>query len=190
MGDLFIEDKEFIGVDYSSNKLPKADYENCIFTGCNFASGFLDNQNFMECEFIDCDLTNTNIKHTIFKETVFKGSKLVGLHFEDCDDLLLSVQFFSCNLTLASFIGLSLKGTPFMDCILREVDFSEANLSQAQFDACQLERAIFYRTQLHGANFVTSFNLDIDPEQNQLKKTKFSKDNLIGLLKKYDIVVT
>ncbi len=186
----FIADKEYKGEDYSQNPLPKADYENCVFTNCNFAGGFLDNQNFMECEFVDCDLTNTNIKHTIFKETLFHDSKLVGLRFEDCNDLLLSVQFQSCNLTLASFFGLSLKDTPFKDCVLLEADFSEANLSQARFDVCQLEKALFHRTQLHETDFTTSFNLDIDPEQNHLKKTKFSKDNLIGLLKKYDIVVT
>ncbi|SHG73418.1 pentapeptide repeat-containing protein [Flagellimonas flava] len=186
----FIADKKYKGEDYSQNPLPRADYENCVFTNCNFAGGFLDNQNFMECEFVDCDLTNTNIKHTIFKETVFRGSKLVGLRFEDCNDLLLSMRFQSCNLTLASFFGLSLQGTHVVDCLLVETDFSEADLSQALFDQCNLEKALFHRTLLYQTDFTTSFNLDIDPEQNQLKKTQFSKENLIGLLKKYDIVVT
>ena len=185
----FISDKTFENQDFSQTRLEKGEYENCVFVGCNFSEGYLDNQNFMECEFVQCDLTNANIKYTIFKEIVFKGCKMVGLHFEDCNDLLLSVQLEGCNLTLCSFYGLSLKSTPFHDCILLEVDFTETDLSKAVFSHCNLEKTIFEQTNLSGANLSSSFNLNMDPERNQLRKTRFSKDNLVGLLKKYDIVV-
>ena len=42
---------------------------------------------------------------------------------------------------------------------------------------------------LDKANFINAINFTIDPTTNSLKKAKFHKDGLIGLLKKYDIVV-
>ncbi|MBS9462817.1 pentapeptide repeat-containing protein [Flagellimonas sp. 389] len=189
MHNLFVADKEFLGVDYTQHRLPKGDYENCVFKNCNISKGYLDNQNFMECEFVDCDLTNVNVKHAIFKESIFKDSKLIGLRFEDCNDFLLSVQFENCNLTLASFYQVGLKATSFLECDLTEVDFTETDLNKAVFSNCNLEKAIFFQTKLDEANLSTSFNFNIDPEKNSLKKTKFSKDGLVGLLKKHEIKI-
>ena len=186
----FIADRTFVNEDFTSSRLEKGDYENCVFEGWLFKEGYLDNQNFMECEFVNCDLTNSNIKHTIFKETSFKGCKLTGLRFEECNHLLLSIRFEDCNMTLTSFNGLALKGTFFSNCILQESDFTDSDLSFAQLPYCNLKKAIFENTVLHQTDFTESIEIDIDPALNQLKKTKFSKENVIGLLKKYDIVVT
>ncbi|KQC30338.1 pentapeptide repeat-containing protein [Flagellimonas eckloniae] len=190
MSNSFIADKTFDNQDYSETRLKKADYENCIFKNCKFSNGFLDNQNFMECQFLECDLTNANVKHTIFKECLFTSSKLMGLRFEDCNDFLLAVEFENSDLSFASFFQLSIKNTPFKDCKLIETDFTEADLTLSTFTNCNIDRAIFNQTILEKADFRTSFNFDIDPQQNKLKKARFSKENLIGLLKKHDIVVT
>ncbi|UII77334.1 pentapeptide repeat-containing protein [Flagellimonas sp. HMM57] len=189
MKDSFIADQEFVGIDYTKNRLPKADYENCIFTNCTFTNAYLDNQNFMECEFVACDLTNANISHTTFKESLFKDSKLIGLRFEDCNEFLLSVQFDNCNLHLTSFYQVGLKGTLFSGCSLLETDFTGTDLTSAKLQNCNLEKAIFFQTILEGADLSTSFNYTIDPEKNQLKKAKFSKNGLSGLLKKYEIKI-
>lgn len=186
----FIADQEYEGQDYSKNPLPKAEYEHCIFRNCKFSDGFLDNQTFMECEFVECDLTNANIKHTTFKECHFKGSKLVGLRFEDCNTLFLSMKFEGCNLSFASFYELTIPQTYFKDCTLEETDFTQTNLIASSFDHCNLNKTIFHQTVLEKVDFRTAFNLSINPEQNQLKKTRFSKESCLGLLKKYDIVIT
>lgn len=185
----FIADQTFKGKDYTQNRLPKADYENCVFKGCDFANGYLDNQNFMECKFVDCNLSNANIAHTIFKEVIFSHSKLIGLKFEDCNDFLMDFSFQDCILNFSSFYGLKLKSQRFMDCKLEGVDFTEATLVQAQFAKCDLQGAIFSATVLENADFRTARNFNIDPERNRLKKAQFSKEGAIGLLKKYDIVV-
>ncbi|WP_108424011.1 pentapeptide repeat-containing protein [Flagellimonas amoyensis] len=186
----FIFDQLFEKQDFCTVPLAKGEYENCIFRGCRFSDAFLDNQNFMECTFEECDLTNANITHTIFKETFFKGCKLVGLRFEDCNDFLMSVRFEGCNLTLASFNDLSLKETPFIDCTLTQTDFTGADLSRSTFPGCTMENTLFHTTNLEGADLSSALGFDIDPSINTLKKCKFSKEGLIGLLKKYDIVVT
>ena len=45
------------------------------------------------------------------------------------------------------------------------------------------------QTILEKADFRTAKNYSIDPEQNRLKKAKFSLSGVVGLLRKYDIVV-
>jgi uncharacterized protein YjbI with pentapeptide repeats len=102
---------------------------------------------------------------------------------------LLSLSFDHCSLILASFYQLQLKKIEFTECKLIEVDFTEANLSNAQFKGCDLDKAIFEKTNLEGADLSTAINYKFDPEQNRLRKAKFSKDGVVGLLGKYDIVV-
>ena len=78
----------------------------------------------------------------------------------------------------------------FYNCKLHQTDFTDAHLKQAKFLDCDLENAIFENTNLEQADFTSAINFSIDPSVNSLKKTRFDKDGLIGLLKKYDIVVT
>lgn len=49
--------------------------------------------------------------------------------------------------------------------------------------------AVFENTNLEKADFTTSYNYDIDPEKNRMKKAKFLQNGLHGLLLKYDLVV-
>ncbi|WP_350289188.1 pentapeptide repeat-containing protein [uncultured Croceitalea sp.] len=185
----FITDKHFRKEDYTKTRLDRAEYEECIFETCQFQNGFLDNQNFTTCEFLACDLSNTNIKHTIFNDVLFKECKLIGLRFEDLNDSLLSVKFDNCQLDFASFFKLRLKNTVFNDCSLLEVDFTETDLTNSSFPNCNLEKAIFKSTILNKADLTSALNLTLNPESNQLKKARFGKESVLGLLKKYDIVI-
>jgi hypothetical protein len=49
--------------------------------------------------------------------------------------------------------------------------------------------AIFSQTNLEKADFTTAFNYQIDPEQNRMKKARFSPEGIAGLLVKYKIVI-
>ena len=185
----FVADTTFEGQDYREKRLPKGDYENCTFINCKFQNGYLDNYHFVDCEFVDCDLTNANVAHSQFNVVVFKKCKLVGVHFENCDPLFLSLRFYECNLELASFYELELPNTLFDSCVLQQTDFVGAVLTQAKFPNCNLEGAQFEGTALQKADFTTALNFTIDPTKNQLQKARFQSHGLIGLLKKYDIVV-
>ena len=127
------------------------------------------------------------IMATGFQEVKFKNCKLLGLHFENCNDFLFSVDFEGCNLNLASFYQRKIKKIRFIDCTLVETDLSEADLNMAIFDNCDLSGAIFDRTNLEKADFRTSYNFTIDPEKNSLKKARFSRSELSGLLDKYKL---
>lgn len=51
----------------------------------------------------------TKINNKVFNDIEFKNSKLLGLHFDDCNDLLMTLDFENCRLNMASFYRLSLK---------------------------------------------------------------------------------
>ncbi|PCJ98015.1 MAG: hypothetical protein COA50_03540 [Flavobacteriaceae bacterium] len=189
MNNKFVEDIDYKGENYSTTRLKKGEYEHCTFINCNFSNANLTNSSFMECEFIDCNLSNANVTATSFKEVFFKDCKLLGVHFDQCNDFLLAFNFEDCTLSLSSFYQLKLKKTRFKNCNLEEVDFVEVDVTEAIFDNCNLNRAIFENTILVKADLRTSYNFSIDPENNRIKKAKFSKEGISGLLEKYDIVI-
>ena len=127
--------------------------------------------------------------NTVFNNVKFKNSKMLGLHFEDCNQFLLTVSFEDCNLNLSSFYKVNLKRTVFRNTSLNEVDFTESDLSNASFDNCNLLLATFVNAVLEKADLRTAFNYSIDPEINKIKKARFSTNGIAGLLNKYDIVI-
>ena len=185
----YIQDKKFEKEDLTTNEFAIADYENCIFTNCDFSNADLSQRVFLECEFNSCNLSTANLLKTGLKNVKFKDSKLLGLHFENCDPFLFEVDFDTCFLKLSSFYKLRLKKTRFKNSDLTEVDFTEAELANSLFDNCDLGGARFERTILEKADLRTSRNYSIDPEINKIKKAKFSIYGIAGLLNKYDIEI-
>lgn len=184
-----IEGEDFNREDYTIRGITPANYENCTFTGCNFSETDLTEVKFIECTFEGCDLSMAKLKGTAFQEVVFKNCKLLGLRFDECKDFLLSFSFEGCILSYASFYKLKIKNTQFADCNLEQVEFVEADLTNAVFGNCNLSLAVFERTVLDAADLRTAYNFSIDPENNRVKKAKFSMQNIVGLLDKYGIVV-
>src|SRR6476659_8923754 len=170
----YIEDQNFANKDFSTIPLPVAVYENCQFSHCNFHN---------------CNLAASNFSKTVFRDVVFKDSKLVGLHFENCDSFLISMAFENCNLQLSSLYGLKLKKTHFNNCMLHEVDFTDADFSGTSFNNTDLSNASFYNTNLEGADLRTASNYAIDPEVNRIQRARVSINGLPGLLLKYKIRV-
>lgn len=187
MNNAFVSDQTFKNQNYAQTRLPKGEYENCVFMGCDFSNGYLDNQNFTECEFIDCNLSNANIAHTVFNDVSFSLCKMIGLKFETLNAFLLSFSFNSCTLNLSSFYQMQLKNMRFVECKLIETDFAETNLTKALFDNCDMKNTVFENSILLEADLRTAYNLNLDPEKNRIKKAKFSKVGALGLLTKYGI---
>jgi uncharacterized protein YjbI with pentapeptide repeats len=127
---------------------------------------------------------------TVLQDIKFEGCKLVGLHFEDCNDFILSFSFNDCQLNYSTFYKSKIKKTIFKNSILIQVDFTEADLTEVVFENCNLEQTIFNNTVIEKTDFRTAYNFSIDPEMNKIRKTRFSSDGLSGLLDKYDIEVS
>lgn len=164
-----ISDIHFIGLDFSKADFSRKNFQNCIFEKCN--------------------LSNIKIKDTTLNDVDFIACKVMWLKFVDITQLLSHFNFSDCSISLCSFYGLKLKGISFQDCRIIETDFSNAYLENAKFSYCDLEKSSFVRCNLSHADFTGSYNFAIDPTLNKFRKTKFSRENSIGLLQHLDIEI-
>ena len=185
----YIEDKVFEQIDFGEDALQVADYDNCQFINCNFSNSYLSSVNFSECTFQGCNLSMTKLLDTVFNDVKFIDCKMLGLHFEQCNQFLFTTYFEDCNLNLSSFYKVNLKKTTFRNSSLNEVDFTETDLTSAVLENCNLLLAAFVKTILEKADLRTAYNYSIDPELNRIKKAKFSANGIVGLLNKYNIII-
>ena len=90
-------------------------------------------------------------------------------------------------MNYASFYGLKIPKTKFIECMIVEADFKETNLKEAVFANCDLSGSMFENTNLQAADLRDNAEISLDPEMNQITGAKFSLENLPGLLQKYNI---
>jgi uncharacterized protein YjbI with pentapeptide repeats len=185
----YIQGKKFDKIDFGQTPLAKGEYEACTFQNCDFANSTLAGIQFSDCSFLACNLSMTNISKTSFRDVTFKDCKMLGLHFETCNEFGFALSFDTCLLDHSVFYKRKLKKTTFKNSTLKEVDFAECDLSQATFVNCDLKGATFDNTLLEKADFRSSFHYSIDPSTNRIKKAKFSWPGVAGLLEKYDIEI-
>jgi fluoroquinolone resistance protein len=169
--------------------LTKGEYENCTFQNCDFSNYDFSDFKFVECLFEDCNLSLLKLNNTVFRDVKFCACKMLGLHFENCNTFGLALSFDNCLLNHTSFYQIKIKNTYFANSQLEACDFTEAELSQSVFENCNLLHAIFDQSNLEKCDFRTAVYYVIDPENNRIKKAKFSAIGLHGLLHKYDIEI-
>jgi len=183
----YIEDKLFDRIKFKEAALEKGEYENCVFKQCDFSNTNLSEFKFSNCEFISSNLSLAVLTKTAFRDVTFNECKILGLHFENCNEFGLSFTFESCQLNHSSFYKTKIKKTIFKNSLLKEVDFTECDLTASIFENCDLNNATFDNTIIEKVDFRTAFNYSINPELNRIKKAKFSIEGISGLLSKYDI---
>ncbi len=184
-----IEDRTFDNIDYTNKSLANTIYTNCVFNYCNFTKTDISYASFEDCTFNICIFSETTVNLTRFKNVFFNETKMMGFHFNNCKEFLFELRFKNCPLDYASFFEKKMRNTFFTDCSLKEVDFAKADLTMATFANSDLQDAIFDETILEKADFRTAIHFRIDPQQNKIKKAKFSHLGLEGLLIKYGIEV-
>ncbi len=189
MESLYVSDQTFKNESFVFPYLKPGEYENCRFVQCNFTGSDISKIAFIDCVFESCNLSNVKLNKTNFRDASFKDCKMLGLHFETCNQLVLSVALDSCELDHSSFYKTKMKKTNFLNCRMHEVDFTECDLSGAVFNNCDLQNAVFASSNLEKTDFSTSYNYTLDPDNNRLKKTKFSAQGALGLLSKHDIII-
>ncbi len=113
------ENEIFKEIDYTKNKLARDEYEKCAFMNCNFNNTDLSSVIFRDCEFDNCDFSLAKMKSTELNNIKFSNCKLLGVHFDDCNDFLLSFSFKPCLLKPSTFYNLNLNLTKFDNCNLQ-----------------------------------------------------------------------
>lgn len=129
------------------------------------------------------------MNNTSWRDVQFVECKMTGADFTN-SSTFSSFHFRKSHLQYASFVGMKLwlSKAQFI-CNLQEAYFDEANLSSALFDRCDMERAEFTKTNLEKADLSTSYHFDINPNTNRIRKARFSKTELEGLLRSFGIQV-
>jgi len=189
MNTSFTENRKFEKIDFRETELPAGSYEECQFLNCNLNNVDLSGMIFVSCTFDGCDASLVKLKNTSLQEVKFVNCKLLGVQFSDCRKFLLELDFENCMIKLSLFSGMKLKNRHFKNCNLQEADFSEADLSGTFFENCDLLQSTFFHTNLEKANFTSAFNYSINPENNRLRKARFSIPGVIGLLDTYGIEI-
>jgi fluoroquinolone resistance protein len=184
-----IQDRSFSGLLWSGRQMKDEIYENCIFENCDFSDGV-----FSFCKFVECVFTNTNLSMAKFtgclmNDIRFDNCKLLGINFSDCNDSLFSVKFIGSLIDYCSFAKKKMMKTVFQDSSVKNVDFSECDLTKSMFSNCDLLNSVFYKTILKEADLLTASNYTIDPEMNSIRRAKFSVGGVAGLLNKYEISI-
>jgi len=165
----------------------RGEFYNCTFRGCDFDAAELSAASFSDCVFEGCNLSMAKVDGTRLQGVSFRNCKVLGVDFSLCGDFAFSVKFEQCNLHLASFWSMTMKNTPFIGCDLIETNFTQCDLSRAIFKDSDLSEAIFSGTNLERADFRGARNFAIDPADNRVKKAKFSRAELAGLLYQFDL---
>jgi len=181
------ESMEFTHETHGKQELAIAEYE-----GCKFSNLDLSNRDFSRYRFIDCVFKDCNLSLSLFNDTLFNGieinnGKMIGVHFDYFKKFGLSIKFNNCNLTDGIFYAMDLRNMRFRQCTLHGVDFSDANLEGLNLSECDLLDSKFDNSVLVKADLSTAINYTIDPNKNNIKKTRFAQAGLAGLLLHYDI---
>lgn len=181
------ENKTFDKIVFSEKELKNRSFEDCNFSNCDFSNSHLNTNLFINCKFTSCNMGMAKLNNASLRDVFFKDSKLIGISFHECKDFLFQVSFENCVLDYTSFMGKKMAKTKFIDCSIKNANFSNTDLSDAIFQNCNLSGTIFEKTQLKNCDFRTAYNYALDPELNFIKKAKFSRNGLEGLLGKYGI---
>jgi fluoroquinolone resistance protein len=189
MEQVFVEEQTFNKIDFTQETFKKGEYEHCTFVACDLSKSDLSEIIFLDCEFSRCNLSLVKLSQTALRNVKFKDCKMLGINFENCNEFGFSIYFEGCTLDRASFNRSKLKKTVFKNSNLQAVDFTQSDLSFCTFEDCDLTDAIFKNTNIERADLRTAINYSIDPELNRIKKAKFSRSGIAGLLDKYDIEI-
>ena len=187
---------EYTGKTFKKLTLSHADirsieFTECRFIGCEFQEAIFRGCRFVDCEFRTCDLRMLDVTDSSFRDVRFEESQAIAIDWTGAAwgkaGLLNKIGFTRSVLNYSTFVGLSLPELNLIDCLARDVDFSEADISGAKLNKTDLERSRFWNTNLTGADLTGAFNYTIDPTNNTLKQARFSLPEAMSLLYNLDI---
>jgi uncharacterized protein YjbI with pentapeptide repeats len=184
-----MEDQRIEGISYAEGEIIQETFDYCTFVKCNFTKTQVALCLFNDCSFVDCNLSMTDFNQSTLNNVSFKNCKILGVSFGKCHDFIFEVSFDNCVLDYSSFEKRKMPKTSFLRSSLKGTDFGLADMKQCRFVESDLTEAIFYNTNLQEADFSTAYNYTIDPDENNIKKARFSREGLTGLLYKYNIII-
>nr|WP_180202951.1 pentapeptide repeat-containing protein [Pseudomonas sp. SbOxS1]NYU02528.1 pentapeptide repeat-containing protein [Pseudomonas sp. SbOxS1] len=186
----------FVGVDLGELDLSRLDFSDCTFERCqighaDFTAAQLENTLWVGCrgtlvnwssarvtdsQFRSCDLNNSTWYCSTLSQVHFEGCKLTGANFSSASTLGLS--FNDCLLVSSALTGIS-----FYKSTLRNLDFSDADLSDCDFrEAVFIEGGSLSHTRVNGAKFFNADLREVNLQGLHLKNAQQFKGAIISKL--------
>ena len=179
-------DEIFENINLQEEILESKEFDNCTFKNCIFAETTFQYCKFITCSFENCDLSLLKVKSSVFNDVRIKECKAIGIDWSLCDKLF-AVTFDSSNINMSSFYSVNLIHSKIISCLANEVDFSQSNLEVVDFQDTDLLHSTFNNTNLKCTDLSMARNYLIDPEFNNLKKTKVSIHEATSFLQFLDL---
>ena len=181
-------EEQFVGLIITGEWIRSKEFEDCRFESCRFTECNFFECAFLECRFEDCLMSATQVSGCSFIDAQFTECKLVGIDWTQGSNVR-GLVFSKCTLDYSVFSPLKLKGLKLLNCVCKEADFREADLTDGNFEGTDFDRSVFSQTNLTNANFEEARNYSIDPRVNVLKRAKFSMPEAMSLLKSFDVTI-
>lgn len=186
-------DVTFTGLHYEDQTIRGQTFIECRFRDCVFREVVFHECAFHDCRFEKCDLSLAKVPGVSFAGTHFEACKLIGVDWTVARWAKFGFKrpftFHACALNYSFFSGLKLPQVHFTDCIIKEADFSDTDLTGAVFTGSDLRDSHFVDCDLAKADFIGATNYAIDVTRNHLKKTKFALPEAVALLRGLDIIL-
>lgn len=82
----YITEKKYEKLNFKIRPLIKGEFEACYFSDCDFSEAELSEVIYTDCEFVRCNLSMAKLYRTSFRDVKFNDCKMLGLHFEECNE--------------------------------------------------------------------------------------------------------
>ncbi|MCP3103395.1 pentapeptide repeat-containing protein [Myxococcus sp. K15C18031901] len=179
------EEEAFENETFSDLLLDGADLGGKEFYRCTFRNVQLQSSRWKEsqledCVFEGCNLTRSNVLALRLRGARFEGSKLMGIDWTGVASNP-EMHFEECGLQYDSFVGFSLRKTPFLRCVCKEANFFDMDLTESDFSETDLTGSNFRGCTLTRVTFSGTQGLVLDPARNRLKDTRVPPETAMAL---------
>lgn len=149
-----LEGFSFRGGSAAGQMLERAEYKNCIFTGCRFTGAEMSGAWFRDIVFQNCDLSGARLLDATLQKVRLNGCKLSGTNLGGA--FLSDVQVEECSAPSVVFSEATLKNVLFSHTDLHGGFLWDIHKrSVFRFEDCGLVQAEFPRTSLKGQDLTT-----------------------------------
>lgn len=188
------EDQTFDGLALAGKEVRAKEFAGCTFVGCSFLETAFSACRFVDCEFVRCDLSLCRVEDCSFTSVKFIDSQVIGVNWTEASwparGLFNAIGFERCAISHSTFIGLGLRRVEIIDCVARDADFAEADLTRANCAGTDFKDSRFLHTDLTEADFTGATNYAIAANLNVLRRTRFALPEAMSLLYGLDIILT
>ncbi len=160
---------------------PDTEISGFEFTKMDFTELNLKSSLFLDCKFVSCNFANCSLMNVAFRGVVFEDCNLMGTNWTEVRKNG-GYTFSGCKMDYTSFQGVDLRGSGFVNCMIRESDFAGANLSKVSLAGSSLAGTSFTNANIEKADFRGARDYFIDPKFTKIKDAHFSFPEALVLI--------